>query len=220
MLIKVKENYYGNIYMPKIKQSPKLPPEKRRKQLLKAAYQLFLKKGYRVTTTEEIARRAGLTKGALYHHFKSKEDMLYLLVREISEMRMESFLSRLKKDGTPIDYLRALLEHYDEVPRPKIEEIIDIYTQGLRIPRIKKLIAKQIQGGMESFYDYIKPNYKVDKKALEDVASFLFALHDGLFWLKLFTPNLVNENAQLKLIECCFDFDRLLKKKRKGAASL
>ena len=62
--------------MPKIKQSPKLPPELRRHQLLKAARTLFVKKGYQGTTTEQIARRAGLTKGALYHHFTNKEDIL------------------------------------------------------------------------------------------------------------------------------------------------
>ena len=204
--------------MPKIKQSPKLPPEKRRRQLLRAAYFLFLKKGYRMTTTEEIARKAGLTKGALYHHFKSKEDMLYILVREISDMMWDSFVSRIKKDGKPIEFLSAMLEHHDVVPRPKFEDIIDIYTQGLRIPRIKRLIAKQMQDGVQYFCESVNPVYTGNKKALKEVGTFLLALHDGLFWMKLFLPSLVNEKNQLKLIECCFDFDRLLKKKQKGMA--
>ena len=55
--------------MAKIKQSPKMPAEVRREQLMMAARELFVKKGYRDTTTEEIARRARVTKGALYYHF-------------------------------------------------------------------------------------------------------------------------------------------------------
>ena len=90
--------------MPKIKQSPKMPAEKRRRQLLGAAYKLFLKKGYRVTTTEEIALKAGLTKGAIYHHFKNKEDILYELVKSISEEMNETFVGGFKKNMTPVDF--------------------------------------------------------------------------------------------------------------------
>ncbi|MFZ5981631.1 MAG: TetR/AcrR family transcriptional regulator [Candidatus Zixiibacteriota bacterium] len=205
--------------MSKIKQSPKLPPEKRRKQLLRAAYFLFLKKGYRMTTTDEIARKAGLTKGALYHHFKSKEDMLYILIREISDMMWESFISRLKKDGKPIDFVSAMLEHHDVVPRPKFEDIIDIYTQGLRIPRLKRMIAKQMQDGVQYFCEYVDRVYAGNKMNLKEVGIFLLALHYGLFWMKLFMPSLVNEKNQLRLIECCFDFDRLLMKKKKGVVT-
>ena len=67
--------------MSKIKQSPKLPAEKRREQLLKAAEKVIVKKGFRHTTMEEIARQAKLTKGALYFHFKNKEEIFFELVK-------------------------------------------------------------------------------------------------------------------------------------------
>ncbi len=55
----------------RIRQSPKRPAGERRDQLLRAAHELFLRQGYRATSTDEIARRAGLTKGAFYFHFAS-----------------------------------------------------------------------------------------------------------------------------------------------------
>ena len=69
----------------KIKQSPKMPAEHRREQLLDAAGTLFMKKGYLGTTTEEVARKAGLTKGGLYFHFKNKEELLFELVKQMHE---------------------------------------------------------------------------------------------------------------------------------------
>jgi AcrR family transcriptional regulator len=50
--------------------------------ILKAAMELFAHKGYASTTTEEIARKAGISKGLIYHHFKNKETLLIALLDE------------------------------------------------------------------------------------------------------------------------------------------
>ena len=49
--------------------------EATRQALISAAIELFSERGYRATATEEIVARAGLTRGALYHHFRDKEDL-------------------------------------------------------------------------------------------------------------------------------------------------
>lgn len=48
-----------------------------------AALELFVKKGYRATTIDEIARRARLTKGAVYYYFHSKADLLDEIVERV-----------------------------------------------------------------------------------------------------------------------------------------
>jgi AcrR family transcriptional regulator len=78
-----------------VKQSPKLPAEKRQAQLIRAAGKVFMKKGYSAATTEAIAREAGLTKGALYFHFKCKEDIFFAVVRDISDSYQNNVLSIL-----------------------------------------------------------------------------------------------------------------------------
>jgi AcrR family transcriptional regulator len=51
--------------------------------LLDAARSLFAEKGYHETAAEEIVGRAGLTRGALYHHFEDKKDLFRAVVDEI-----------------------------------------------------------------------------------------------------------------------------------------
>lgn len=55
-----------------------------RRALLATARQLFAENGFRATRTEEIVHRAGLTRGALYHHFRDKEDLFRAVFEEVS----------------------------------------------------------------------------------------------------------------------------------------
>src|SRR5579863_4111373 len=47
-----------------------------RNVILKTALQLFLKKGYKDVSYQDLMEKTGLSKGALYHHFKSKKELL------------------------------------------------------------------------------------------------------------------------------------------------
>ena len=55
--------------------------EPSRKQLMAAAIDCFARFGYQGTSTDRIARHAGVTKGALYYHFRDKEDLLLEAVK-------------------------------------------------------------------------------------------------------------------------------------------
>ena len=60
-------------------------PQRRReetyRQILEAAYQVFARRGYEAATVDEIAAECGISKGALYHHFPSKEELFATLIR-------------------------------------------------------------------------------------------------------------------------------------------
>ncbi len=57
--------------------------EATRRALLAAARDAFGDRGYGPTSVEEIVRRAGMTKGALYHHFRDKDDLFTAVVEEV-----------------------------------------------------------------------------------------------------------------------------------------
>lgn len=71
-----------------------------RRALLDSARALFGEQGFQATRTEEIVRRAGLTRGALYHHFAGKEDLFRAVFRELSDEVAQSLLRRsTERDG-------------------------------------------------------------------------------------------------------------------------
>lgn len=77
-------------YFPKgIIMTKKESKDKRIKDILEAAIHEFVEKGYESTSMESIASRAGLTKGGLYYHFNSKDDILI----RANDMFMEPVLA-------------------------------------------------------------------------------------------------------------------------------
>ena len=64
--------------------------ENKREHILKAAIELFTKKGFEMTNVESIARKAKIAKGTFYNFFEKKEDvLLYFLDREIVKSGVE-----------------------------------------------------------------------------------------------------------------------------------
>ena len=55
--------------------------EKRRQEILVAALDLFIRKGYAATRTQDISRAVGMSEGLLFHHFESKEKLYEELIR-------------------------------------------------------------------------------------------------------------------------------------------
>jgi len=80
----------------KIRRKPERPGE-----ILAAAFEEFVLHGYAATRLEDVAARAGVTKGTIYFHFESKENVFVQMVRELSKptlLAMQEFLSRETPD--------------------------------------------------------------------------------------------------------------------------
>ncbi len=68
-----------------------------RRALLDAARALFSERGYAGTATEEVVQRAGVTRGALYHQFRDKEDLFRAVYEEIERELAEKIASGLRQ---------------------------------------------------------------------------------------------------------------------------
>jgi AcrR family transcriptional regulator len=77
--------------------------------LLQSALELFGANGFHATSVQEIVKAAGLTKGAFYHHFASKEDVLRLIHDEFLEVQVGLVDEILETYDSPVDQLRALV---------------------------------------------------------------------------------------------------------------
>jgi TetR/AcrR family transcriptional regulator, transcriptional repressor for nem operon len=86
-------------------------PERTRERLLQAAFKEIYESGFRGTDLDTILRTAGVTKGAMYHHFKNKEALGYAVVDEvIRDATREKWLWPLKNATNPIDTLIAIIK--------------------------------------------------------------------------------------------------------------
>src|SRR5215469_2953680 len=72
-------------------------------RLAEAAIELFYQRGALATTVSDITRACGLTPGALYNHFASKDHLLYLVVRDIHQQADNQLAALLAEaDDNPV----------------------------------------------------------------------------------------------------------------------
>ena len=73
-----------------------------RDQVARAAVELFAEKGYANTSVQEVVERAGVTKGAMYHYFRSKDDLLFGIYERMLSLQKEH-LDEIVGRGLPTD---------------------------------------------------------------------------------------------------------------------
>ena len=123
--------------MPKITEAKR---ESRRQQILDAALTCFSRDGFHATTTADIVRESGLSQGALYLYFATKDDIVVALADD--RHQGEVFLNALaKSEQDPIAGLMLLVELYGKTlgdPRRADMRRVGIqgWAEALRSPRI------------------------------------------------------------------------------------
>ncbi|MDR1189365.1 MAG: TetR/AcrR family transcriptional regulator [Bifidobacteriaceae bacterium] len=84
--------------------------EDRRREFIAAARELFLANGFECTQMADVSARVGVASGLVYHYFRSKTDLLYAVMDELTENELASVREILAaSDGTALDRLALLL---------------------------------------------------------------------------------------------------------------
>jgi TetR/AcrR family transcriptional regulator, mexJK operon transcriptional repressor len=80
----------------------------KRRQIVDGARQIFLQNGYAEASMDEIAAKAGVSKGTLYNHFDSKDDMFKSLIHAEAERLARDLPSPDREDPNPASALRRI----------------------------------------------------------------------------------------------------------------
>ena len=83
--------------------------EQTRQDLLDAALTVFSQKGYTATRLEDVARAAGVTRGAIYHHFGSKAELYSALIEEANKVGNSAIDRAVIEGGTFIEIVTRIL---------------------------------------------------------------------------------------------------------------
>lgn len=111
--------------------------EDRPQEIADAAFAAFAEKGYAATRIDDVARRAGVSKGLTYLYYKTKEDLFKAVVRNVVVRRVDTLIGDLETTGlSSEEFLRGpFLAFMKKVPGSPVAIVIRLLiSEGPRHP--------------------------------------------------------------------------------------
>ena len=103
----------------------------KRMEIIQKSLQLFMEKGYEQTTITNIIQAANVSKGGLYHHFTSKEEILDVVIHHLIDEDMKRFTSiQLSKNMNAIEKFNSLFILSESKP----QHLVEIIENSTRYP--------------------------------------------------------------------------------------
>ena len=125
--------------------------EVRRLEIMNAAMQLFMEKGYTNTTTQDIVDKVNISRGLLYYHFKNKEDILYCLVEQYSEKLLKDIYQiTFSKEKSAIEKVRGFIEatiissERISVEGTELQKNVDLEENRYMIDKLSHKLIKKL----------------------------------------------------------------------------
>ncbi|GAT70757.1 TetR/AcrR family transcriptional regulator [Planomonospora sp. ID91781] len=127
-----------------------------RQRLLSEATRLFAEQGFESTSVQEIVTAAGVTKGAMYHYFDSKDDLLREIYGRVLRMQMERLVQFADGPGTVTERLYGAAA---DVVQTSVENLDDskIFFRSMHLlaPDTRKGVRAERRVYHERFRDLI-----------------------------------------------------------------
>jgi AcrR family transcriptional regulator len=117
-----------------------------RAALLEAALQVFAERGYRDASVDEVARSAGYSKGALYWHFSSKDDLFFALLEERIDRPWRETIELLESATPDHDMAPEANRRFVELLRGERELLLvqhEYWSQAVRDPKLRARYTKR-----------------------------------------------------------------------------
>ena len=106
-----------------------------RQEILRTSARLFREQGYDATSMNDISAALKLSKGGLYHHFRSKDEILFHIMNHAMEITEARVLAPVRALPDPEERLRALIRlHIQLVLRARDREITVILHENHPLP--------------------------------------------------------------------------------------
>lgn len=106
-----------------------------RQEILRTAARLFQQRGYDATSMNDVAAALKLSKGGLYHHFQSKDEILFEIMNHAMEITQERVLGPVRNIADPEERLRTLIRlHIEVVLSPRDREITVMLHENHPLP--------------------------------------------------------------------------------------
>ena len=187
---------------------PQQRSQETRQRILAAGRVAFARKGYGQATVEDVALEAGISKGAMYHHFSSKEELFRALFDEHLASSAPPILEKMEGASSFREAIElmvgAWLSHRrEEAGEPQLST--ELWAQASREPWAREVVARfhaevraaivaVLRGGQKAGF------IRADLDA-EATAAILVGLFDGLYLEWIFEPDIDHERLKAPLCD-------------------
>jgi AcrR family transcriptional regulator len=170
-----------------------------RARLLEAAGEVFAERGYDRASLDEVAAAAGLTKGAVYSSFASKDELFYALMRERIGQRLALVAGAVERQATVGDITRDASSGLAELISSQTDWhllFIEFWARAVRDPGLRDEFARErrsARGLITRFLEELAAEAEVDLPAhAEQIALAVLALSNGIAIEYLADPDTVD----------------------------
>lgn len=158
--------------------------EETKKRIVLKATQLFVQKGYAAVTMNEVCAASNVSKGSLYHHFPSKDELFLFVVEEDTAQWLQAWEDKKKEIVGVEERLYALAEHYaNDFQNPLIQALEEFSRSRVHSEDITKRLILLYEAASHACRDLLKEGMDTGyfiKGDLEDYVIIVNGMLEGI----------------------------------------
>ena len=169
-----------------------LPKKERQSQIMEAAMKVFTQKGFASARVDDIVRESGLSKGAIYHHYKGKKDIFLALIEHWETQTFPDFYSRNGKNRIASDILRDFAKEILKVFKKRnyvFQAEVEFWSLANQDNEIRKR-SQELYEKIINLFELVinkgireKEFVKVDSRI---TAIYILSVFQGINWFCIF----------------------------------
>ncbi len=166
---------------------PKVVPEYKeeaKNRILEAANKVFAEKGYHEATMDDIAKRLGVSKGAIYLYFSSKEDLFEAMCKTAPQAFKEILLSSFGNEANPIQSATQFFDKMLKLSASNPGLSFEILSEASRNSGLKRILRRSHEEYERVLTGFLAEGRKRkivgDNLDIRPLANALIALWNGL----------------------------------------
>lgn len=171
--------------------------ETARSQITAAALEVFSSKGYYRSTMDDIARKLGVSKGAIYLYFKSKEDLL----REIqasSRQKVREILKQAFEDQDPVRGAGLFFDEVFQKLEPSLNGVFDTFSLAVHDEKLRRILREDHEKDVRIIEDFLSEQVRKGTISPKIDKHFLAQLFIGMSFAVLVDLVLGYEKSTVK----------------------
>jgi AcrR family transcriptional regulator len=174
-----------------------------RAKLIDAAIELICDQGFAHTTTAEIAKLAGLTRGAIQHHFEGRVDLVTTILHDVEKRILDSFTAAAPRLGLPIEQrIDILIDGLGAVTRsPTYLAAMDIWFTSRCDPDLRDVVAESVGRYVEHARELWRATFcdEIPEDVVSDCRRVVVAVSRGLVFSRMTSSERKSRSVGLTL---------------------